>query len=295
MAGAATRPLATILVVSFLDSSGVASWLPSWLPFHCHLIRFPVSGVVSLVDIPNWPFWPPSPPASGRTSASRRARPPGVEPHAGYVLLLLLLRIWHVGGALRRVPGHLRRRQATEHRRSPAPDLVERLFGLATCRSGFHFFAFKLFGPPHDGLASSKARKAAGEKQNSADSLATDHLESKRRNFEVPHDALANDNAPKRSELREERRRQTGHQQREESHRGEARRRPGQPRRAAREDDAAAWPPWELLYLEDMLVPVRLWRSGTATRSRTSWPSSSETACMRLIHFIHEHYHYHRH
>ena len=54
-----------------------------------------------------------------------------------------------------------------------------------------------------------------------------------------------------------------------------------------------AWPPWELLYFADILVPVRLWRSGTATRSCTPWPSSSEAACMRVIHSIHDCHHYH--
>ena len=57
------------------------------------------------------------------------------------------------------------------------------------------------------------------------------------------------------------------------------------------------WPPWELLYFEDILVPVRLWRSGTASRSTASGPSSSEAACVRLIHVIHDDHHhcYHRH
>ena len=55
---------------------------------------------------------------------------------------------------------------------------------------------FSNFGLSHDKLAKNSARKAAGEKQKSAEGLATDHLEHKLRRFKLPHDALANDNAP---------------------------------------------------------------------------------------------------
>ena len=114
----------------------------------------------------------------------------------------------------------------------------------------------------------------ANRKKKGAGNLASDHEENKQHCFRLSHDNLATSKAKKA----------TGEKQDEDLANSSAQR---------RKEDAAAWPPWELLYLEDMLVPVRLWRSGTATRSRTSWPSSSETACMRLIHSIHDHYHYH--